>query len=143
MTQISKFESRTGRLNCKPAEVFEFVTDIRNFRQFVRNDSVDNLHIEKDSCSFHISPLGNVNLNILKKEPNTHVSFSGSALKSNDFSLLLDIRESHTGNAEVRVILNAEMNPFLKMMASKPVTQFLETLIDEMERFNGWKEFKA
>lgn len=143
MAEISKFESRTGKLSCNPPELFNFVTDIRNFRQFVPGGKVDNLLIERDSCSFHISPLGTVNLIIAKKEPNSNVTFSGSALKSNDFSLLLDIAESSAGNAEVKVTLNAEMNPILKMMAARPVTQFLEALIDEMERFKGWQDFRV
>ncbi len=143
MSEISKFESRTGKLSCKPGEVFNFVTDIRNFKQFVPGGRVDNLKIEKDSCSFHISPLGTVNLNITKKEPNSNVTFSGSALKSNDFSLLLDIAENSSGKAEVKVTLNADLNPILKMMAAKPVMQFLEKLIDEMEKFKGWQDFDA
>jgi hypothetical protein len=28
----------------------------------------------------------------------------------------------------------------MKMIASKPISQFLETLINEMESFRGWKE---
>lgn len=143
MSVISKFESRTGNLSCKPGEVFNFVTDIRNFKQFVPGGRVDNLQMEKESCSFHISPLGTVNLNISKKEPDSNVTFSGSALKSNDFSLLLDITENAAGKAEVKVTLNADLNPILKMMAAKPVMQFLEKLIDEMERFKGWQDFDA
>ncbi len=137
MTEISKFKSRTGKLNCKPVEIFKFVTDIRNFRQFVRQD-IEDLKIDRESCSFHISPLGNVSLKIAQKEPSKKVVYAGSALSSNDFSLLLDIREGEAGKAEVMVTLDAEMNPVLKMMAAKPVTRFLETLIDEMEKFRDW-----
>ena len=38
-----------------------------------------------------------------------------------------------------KVLLEAELNPVLKMMANKPILQFLEMLIREMENFNGWK----
>jgi hypothetical protein len=31
----------------------------------------------------------------------------------------------------------------LKMMANKPILQFLEMLIREMENFNGWQSIKA
>jgi len=128
-------------LNCKPAEIFRFVTDIRNFRQFVHAD-IEDLEIDRESCSFQISPLGNVRLNIAEKEPVKKVVYTGSALSSNDFSLLLDIREGEAGKAEVMVTLDAEMNPVLKMMAAKPVTLFLESLIDEMERFRDWNGVK-
>jgi hypothetical protein len=117
------------------------VTDIRNFRQFVGHD-IEDLKIDRESCSFRISPLGKVSLNIAEKEPLRKVVYAGSALSSNDFSLFLDIREGEAGKAEVMITLDAEMNPVLKMMAAKPVTRFLETLIDEMERFRDWNGVK-
>lgn len=140
MTEISQFNSRTGKLSCSPAELFRFVTDIRNLKQFVRSDSVKDLNVDRESCSFYISPLGNINLKISEKKPDRKVIYTGSALKSNDFSLSLDIKESNNRTAEVVVTLDAEMNPIMRMMASKPVKKFLETLIDEMEKFRNWNE---
>ena len=45
-------------------------------------------------------------------------------------------------HADVKVTLSADLNPMMKMMASKPIGQFLEMLINEMESFRGWKETK-
>lgn len=143
MASISTFESRTGKLDCKPAELFEFVTDIRNLNSFVKTDSVSDLRIDRDSASFNVPPLGNISLNISGKVADSRVVYTGSVFKANDFSLLVDIKEGSGGKAEVSVTLSAEMNPVLKMMAAKPVAQFLETLIDEMERFKNWKASKA
>ena len=39
--------------------------------------------------------------------------------------------------AEVKVLLNAELNPMMKMIAAKPIEQFLEMLIAEMEKFKA------
>ena len=44
--------------------------------------------------------------------------------------------------AEVKVVLTADLNPMMKMIAAKPIGQFLEMLINEMEKFSGWKELK-
>lgn len=135
--------SRTGRPDCKPGELFDFITDIRNFKQFIGDGNVNDLIIEKELCSFRVSQLGNVSLKISGKEPFKKVVYSGKALNSNDFSLLVDIKETVSGYAEVTVALDAEMNPLMKMIASNPVKQFLEKLIDEMEKFRGWKDIMA
>ena len=74
-----------------------------------------------------------------KKEPFNKVIFSGDALKKNDFSLVLNISDSAVNTADVKVLLEAELNPMLKMVANKPIIQFLEMLIREMENFKGWK----
>ena len=139
MSDISHYESRSGSLSCTPKEVFDFVTDIRNFEQFIPEGTINNWQSEKDSCSFSVSMIGTVSLRIEKKEPYDKVIFSGDALKKNDFSLILNILENADNNAEVKVLLEAELNPMLKMMANKPILQFLEMLISEMENFKGWK----
>jgi carbon monoxide dehydrogenase subunit G len=63
-------------------------------------------------------------------------------LQSNDFSLVLNIKENNAGKAEVNLKLAAHLNPLLKMMAAKPINSFLEKLIDEMEKFKGWRTTK-
>ena len=139
MSDLSNYESRSGSLSCTPKEVFDFVTDIRNFEQFIPEGTINNWQSEKDTCTFNVSMIGSVTLRIEKAEPYDRVIFSGDALKKNDFSLILNILENTNNNAEVKVLLEAELNPMLKMMANKPILQFLEMLIREMEKFNGWK----
>jgi carbon monoxide dehydrogenase subunit G len=139
MPDISKFESRTGKLKCTPPEIFDFVTDIRNFRQFVPDGTIDDLQIDKDSCSFRVTPLGRVDLNLSQKEPHHKVVYNGNVLQSNDFSLVIDIKENSAGRAEVKLKLSAQLNPLLKMMAAKPIDSFLGKMIEEMEKVNDWK----
>jgi carbon monoxide dehydrogenase subunit G len=140
---MTTFTSRTGKLSCSPEDVFDFVTDISNFRQFVPDQGIERLKIEKDRCSFYVSPVGEIKISLADREPFSKVVYSGIAPVSNDFSLILDITAGNPGNAVVKVTLNAEMNPFLNMMASKPISRFLEILIDKMEEFRGWKNTKA
>lgn len=140
MGSLSTFESRKGNLSCTPAEIFDFVTDIRNLRQFVPENVVEDLVIGEDSCSFRVPAVGNVNISLSEKEPVNKVVYNGNALLSNDFSLVLDIMETAMGKAEVKVKLAANLNPFLKMMASGPISDFLEKLVAEMERFKDWKK---
>jgi hypothetical protein len=139
MSDISVFESRTGTLSCSSAEVYNFVTDIRNFGQFIPDGTITNWQAERDSCSFSVSVVGVISLRIAGKEPYGKVVFSGDALKKNDFSLTLNISNGRSDTAEVMILLEAELNPMLKMLASKPIVQFLEILINEMEKFREWR----
>lgn len=135
---MSEFESRSGNLTCTPVEIFDFVTDIRNFSQFIPEGTIDIVHIERDSCNFRISQLGNVDLYLSEKEPCSKVIYKGTAFKSQDFSLLLNITVNKSGKAVVDIKLTAELNPIMKMVAAEPVKRFLETLILEMEKFRDW-----
>jgi carbon monoxide dehydrogenase subunit G len=139
MSDLSTYESRTGKLTCKPEEVFDFVTDIRNFSQFVPDGSISELEIGRESCSFNVPPLGNIKMDLSEKEPYNKVVYSGTAFTSNKFSLILSIKEDFAGKAEVIVKLAASLNPLLKMIAAQYIDRFLGTLVDEMEKFRGWK----
>ena len=139
MSDLSHYESRTGSLSCTTGEVFDFVTDLRNFEQFIPPNTINNWQSEKDNCSFGVSMIGTVSVRITKSEPYDKVIFSGDALKKNDFSLILNIYNNLAGTADVNVLLEAELNPMLKIVANKPIVQFLEMLIREMESFRDWK----
>ncbi len=139
MSDISVFESRTGTLSCTSEEVYNFVTDIRNFGQFIPDGTLTHWQAERDSCSFRVSVAGAISVRITGKVPYSRVSYNGDALKKNDFSLVLNINNSKSDSAEVKILLEAELNPMLRMMASKPVVQFLEMMISEMEKFREWR----
>ncbi|MBA4321928.1 MAG: hypothetical protein C0408_03850 [Odoribacter sp.] len=139
MTDNSKFESRVGKLSCTTAEVFSFITDIRNFEQFIPEGNIKNWQAEADTCTFRIPPLGNATLRITKKTPFYFVSYTGDALQKNDFNLVVHITENEKKLADVRMVLTADLNPVLKIMAAGPIEKFLEKLILEMEKFEMWK----
>lgn len=126
-------------MTCNAEEIFAFVTDIRNFERFIPVGIISNWIAEKETCSFSVSMLGTVSVRLAEKERYTKVVFSGDALKKNDFLLTLNIKDNVTDHAEVMILLSAELNPMMKMMAGKPIEQFLERLINEMESFRDWK----
>jgi hypothetical protein len=138
MTATSKFESRTGKLSCSAAELFSFISDIRNFEQFIPEGSIKEWKATHDQCSFQIPPLGNANIRISEKSPFSFVGYSGDTMQDNKFELAVYISEDENKRAEVRLALVAELNPFLKLMAAEPIRKFMEKLILEMEKFRNW-----
>jgi hypothetical protein len=140
MAELTKFESRTARLSCSAVDFFSFVTDIRNFEQFIPADTIRNWQSAEDECSFQVPPVGTVKVRISDRDPVSSVVFSGDALQKNDFELVVKIAENENRRADARLLLTADLNPFLKMMASGPIERFLETLVAEMEKFDKWDQ---
>jgi hypothetical protein len=138
MDNSSYFESRTGTVNVRSKEVFNFVTDLRNFERFAPAGTINNWNAGKDNCSFSVSMVGTVTVRLAEKVEFTKVVYSGDALKKDDFILTLDILDYAEQPAGVKVSLHADLNPIMKMMAARPIEQFLEMLINEMERFREW-----
>jgi hypothetical protein len=142
MDNLSHFESRPGVVAASAGEVFNFVTDIRNFEQFIQKNTINDWRAMRESCSFNVSMIGSVSINLSEKEYNKKVVYKGDAINKNDFYLELTISDNLNDNAGVRISLDADLNPVLKMMAAKPISQFLEMVISQMEGFRGWKNIK-
>jgi hypothetical protein len=139
MANISKFESRVANLSCSPEKFYTFITDIRNFGEFIPLETMKGWKATEDTCSFNISPLGDITLGVELKMPFTRVVFKGNALMTNDFSIIVLVDENHQNTADVKLVLEAELNPILSGMAAGPVQRFLEVIVSEMEKFTRWE----
>lgn len=140
MTDNSIFRSRTARLSCSQEDFFKFITDLRNFSEFIKHDLVQEWEASADSCRLRIQPVGEIKLKITNREPFSSVTFSGDALQKNEFNIDALISDKGNSMAEVELVVRADLNPFLKMMAAGPIEQFLEKMVAEMEKYNGWKK---
>jgi len=138
MSSITRFESRTAKVNHSPEVVYNFATDLRNFRQFIPAGSFNDLDLKQGSCNFRVNTLGKVSVQLREKVMFSKIVFAGNALLQNDFSITIFLHETPDRHSEIKLSFEAEMNPLLKMAASEPVRQFLDTLVKEMEKFDGW-----
>jgi len=138
MADHLEIESRTGKLSCSSSEIFSFITDIRNFEQFIPKKSLQNWRASCDECSFQVPPFNKSAIRITEKIPYSSVVFSGNALMKDDFSLTTSISENASGCAEVKLLMTIEINPVFRKMVEEPLKSVLEKLISEMEKFENW-----
>lgn len=142
MTETSTYESRTGLVKCSAEDLYRFLTDMRNFGQFIPEGRFSDITIGRDRCTFSVNILGRVNLKIGECREFNEVKYMGNAMQVNDFYLSVNFIDKGSEQSEVRLTVQAQLNPFLKMLAAEPVKNFLETLVEEMERFKGWKDIR-
>jgi len=143
MSEASIYKSRSARLTCSAEEFYDFVTDVRNFERFISADTFSNLKTEKSSLNFQVNVLGTVNLSITERTMYNKVVYKGETRQVKDFFLIMDIMNSGATDTDVTVTLQADLNPMLKILADSQVKRFLETLVEEMEKFKGWRDTKA
>lgn len=143
MSEISRYESRRGMVSATSAEIFRFITDIRNFEQLIRSDNLTDLSFEADSITFKAGMLGTVDLRISSRTEFSEVCYTGNAMQVKDFTISVVLNEQSGGKTEVRMILSAMLNPLLKMVAADPIRQFLDRIISEMENYRGWQNIRS
>ncbi|MEE4115278.1 MAG: SRPBCC domain-containing protein [Marinilabiliaceae bacterium] len=138
MEEFSKYESRVGKIKRAGRPVYAFITDMRNFQQFLPGESITNWQAEKNSCEFEVSPVGKTRLKIVDMEENKVVKYEGDGLNNTSFFLWVQLKEIDLYDTRVKITIKADLNAMLRMMAAKPINDFLEKLVTGMENFDGW-----
>jgi hypothetical protein len=115
-------ESKTGRSNGNPEAVYNYVSDFTNF---------SDLEVSADRIAFDIQGLGHVGLEIREKTPFSAVVVGASKDSSADFTFTLRMADAGPGS-DVSLVLVANLNMFLEMMARNPLQQLADLMVDKL-----------
>ena len=133
---MERFESRIGKIKAPEKKVYNFLCDFNNFKNFIPEKQVSNWISDHDTCSFTIGSIGDVGLEIIEKEPHQLIKITGNGMARIDFFLWIQLKQKNQEDTRIKITLKAELNPMVKMVASKPLKQFLEILVNHIENFS-------
>jgi carbon monoxide dehydrogenase subunit G len=136
---MTKFESTEKTINAGREPVYEFLTDINNFSSLVPAEQVRDFKAGKDNCHFYIDGIGSVGVRLVDND-NGDVRFESEGSTPFRFDLLVELNEAGPGTTRMRLILNANLNMMMKMVAGKHLEQGVEfaasRLSDHLNRIN-------
>lgn len=130
---MTTIESAKVSVNASMDEVFEFLKDIRNIEELLPKDKISNWKADESSCSFKIQNTATISLvqHELKRPHLIHIK-SG---ESSPFPFDLDIHMDKEGDqTKGYLIFNGDLNPFLKMMAVKPLTNLFNYMAEQLKK---------
>ena len=129
---MTNFESEVKTISHPAAKVYGFLSDFDNFGDLIPSDKISNWQSFGDRCSFEVEGLGEVGLSIISKEPDRQIKYSADGSVPFNFYLWVDITGLDEHQCQVKLLLEAELNPMMKMMAEGPLQQFLDMLADSI-----------
>jgi carbon monoxide dehydrogenase subunit G len=129
---MTRIESDKTIVNKSPEEVFNFLSNFNNFEKLMP-EQVTNWKSTEDECSFTISGMASLGMKILEKKPHNFILVGKHGSAPFDFTLECTMSEKNPSEAEVQLAFNADLNPMLKMMAVKPLTNFLNILVTRLK----------
>jgi len=116
-----------------PLEVFNFLSDIKNFESLMPENISKFEVLEDDKFLFALKGMPEI---ILKKKevvpPNKIVL--GAAGGKLDFSLIANIANADTDSSDVQLQFNGDFNPMMAMMIKGPISKFIETLVTSIPK---------
>ena len=128
---MTRIESDKRKIDKSSEVIFNFLSDFNNF-ETIMPDKVVDWKSDNESCSFTISGLASLGMRITEKTPNTYIKIVDEGKVPFKFDFLVNITENNDG-ADVQLIFDADLNTMLKMVAVKPLRNFLNMLLDELQ----------
>ena len=128
---MTRLESEKVTVNKSPQEVFEFLSDFNNYERLMP-EQVTDWKSTMDECSFTIKGMATLGMKMKEKIPYSAVVIERNGKAPFDFVLTGKI-DGDQQKSEVQLFFDADLNPMLKMMASKPLTNFLNLLVAKVK----------
>jgi carbon monoxide dehydrogenase subunit G len=116
-----------------PEAIFNFLCDFNNFKELMP-EQVTNWQSSNEECSFTIAGMATLGMKLQEKNPFTSIKAVRNGQAPFDFTLTCFMHNCE-GGSEVQLVLDADLNPMLKMMAERPLTNFLNILANKLKDY--------
>jgi carbon monoxide dehydrogenase subunit G len=133
---VTRIESDTVEVNKPAKEIFAFLTDFNNFKSLMP-PQVSEWESTADECSFNINGMAKIGMKIVEKTPDSHIKITSNGKVPFDFTLRINLAEKSEHSCSGQMVFEAELNPFLKMMVEKPLTNFFNLLTQKLKDINS------
>lgn len=133
---MTRIESEKKQINKSAREVFSFLSDFNNYKSIMPAQVVD-WQSTRDECSFTIKGMASLGMKITERIPDSEIKISKNGKAPFDFNLICSIEEGTGNTCNLQLFFDADLNPFLKMMAEKPLKNFLNLLVSRYSELNN------
>lgn len=131
---MTEFTSEIKILPHNDTEVFSVLSDLSNL-EFVKDkipqDKIKDFSFDKDSCTISVDPVGKIKFNIIERVANSTVKFQAEQVPFG-LDLIVELNNNGENKTELKLTVNANLNPFIKPMVSKPLQQGLEKMAEAL-----------
>ena len=129
---MTEFTSDIKTIPCNDERIYAMLSDLSNLERIkdrIPHDQIKKFSFDSDSCQIEISPIGNVDFQIVNREPYKTIKFETS---NSPFPLLLwiQLKQETNDTTKMKLTVRADLNPLLKTMISKQVQEGLDKLSD-------------
>ena len=122
-----KLESQSKTINKSAQDVFNFLTDIKNFEKLMPENISKFEVIDDKTFLFALKGMPEITLKLQESIPVSKVVLGAGGGKI-DFSLTGDITEIDVNNSSLKLSFEGDFNPMMAMTIKGPISKFLETL---------------
>ena len=113
-------------------EVFEFLSDLKNFEQLMP-ENMQKFEVDGDSFLFALKGMPEIRLVLKEKTEYSNITL-GAASSKLPFTLSGDLTEIYENECNAQIFFNGDFNPMMAMMVKKPLGKFIEVLAENISK---------
>ena len=132
---MTKFESQVKHIQASQEAVYTKLSDLNNLQQLkdlVPPGKLDMIKaFDSDSITVEAPGVGEIKMVVVERTPSSCIKFASekSPMPFNLWIQLLPVTESES---KVKLTVGVELNPFLKAMVQKPLTEAVERMANAL-----------
>ena len=143
MSPMTTFTSRRGEVPCGDSDLYAFLTDMRNFRSVLPEDSVTDWEATEDRCSFRTDGAGRITVALAEAMPHSEITYDAESFITGKVKVRVSTEFISGMRSAIRIDAGLNMNPLLKMLLGDSAGKYLENLMDLIESYDGYDRVRG
>ena len=129
---MANFESSVKVIAYSQERVYAKLSDLSNLESVkdrLPEDKVQDLSFDSDILSFNVSPVGQITLQIVERDPCKCIKLA-TTNSPLPFNMWIQLVETAEEECKIKLTIGMDINPFMKAMVQKPLQDGLEKMVE-------------
>ena len=130
--EMTEFTSDSKTIAHNQQLIYNALSNMENLakaKDRISYDKFQNFTFDRDSCSFFLSPLGQLRMVIVDREAPACVKLTVERAPV-DINLSIRLIPENENETQMQLSVEADLNPFLKSMMEKPLQEGINKIAD-------------
>lgn len=135
---MANFESSVKVIPYSQERVYAKLSDLSNLESVkdrLPEDKVQDLSFDSDTLSFNVSPVGQITLQIVERDPCKCIKLA-TTNSPLPFNMWIQLVETAEEECKIKLTIGMDINPFMKAMVQKPLQDGLEKMVEMLSMIN-------
>ena len=129
---MANFESSVKVIPYSQERVYAKLSDLSNLESVkdrLPEDKVQDLSFDSDILSFNVSPVGQITLQIVERDPCKCIKLA-TTNSPLPFNMWIQLVETAEEECKIKLTIGMDINPYMKAMVQKPLQDGLEKMVE-------------
>ena len=135
---MSKFESSVKQIPYPQQSVYDKLSDLNNLekvKEHMPEEKANDLEFTHDTIAITVPPVGKIEMQVIEREEPKTIKFE-TIQSPMPFNLWIQLLPVTDASSKMKLTIQADINPFIKAMVSKPLQEGIEKIADMLAMIN-------